>query len=106
MSNNKIAIIGDRDSILAFSAVGVAVYPVKNEFDTADTLRRLAREYSVILITEDLAKQVPDLIARYKTRPYPIVLPIPRANGTDGFGMAGISKNVEKAIGSDILSNK
>lgn len=103
MRNNKIAVIGDKDSILAFKAVGADVYPIKNNFDAADTLKKLARTYAVIFITEEIAEEIEDIVNRYKARPYPAVIPIPGAQGTDGFGMKGISKNVEKALGTDIL---
>lgn len=106
MRNNKIAVIGDKDSILAFKAVGADVYPIKNYFDAADTLKRLARSYAIIFITEEIAEKIEDVAARYKTRPYPAVIPIPGAQGTCGFGMKGISKDVEKAIGTDILGDK
>ena len=106
MHNNKIAIIGDKDSILAFKAIGVEVFPIKNYFDAADTLKMLARDYAVIFITEDIAENISEIIDRYKTRPYPAVIPIPSASGNTGLGMKNISKNVEKAIGVDILNNK
>ena len=103
MRNDKIAVIGDKDSILAFKAVGADVYPIKNSFDASDTLKKLARSYAVIFITEEIAEEIEDIVNRYKARPYPAVIPIPGAQGTDGFGMKGISKNVEKALGTDIL---
>lgn len=103
MRNDKIAVIGDKDSILAFKAVGADVYPIKNAFDASDTLKKLARTYAVIFITEEIAESIEDVVNRYKARPYPAVIPIPGAQGTDGFGMKGISKNVEKALGTDIL---
>lgn len=103
MRNDKIAVIGDKDSILAFKAVGADVFPIKNYFDAADTLKKLARNYAVIFITEEIAENISDVIARYKTRPYPAVIPIPGAQGSTGFGMRGISEDVEKAIGTDIL---
>ncbi len=106
MPNNKIAVIGDKDSVLAFKALGVDVFDAKNYFDAQNTLKQLAREYSIILITEDIAEQLEDVIARYKVRPYPIVVPIPSSSGSTGLGMKGLSKNVEKAIGVDILFNK
>ena len=104
MRNNKIAVIGDKDSILAFKAVGADVFPIRNYFDAAETLKKLARSYAVIFITEEIAENVSEIIARYKTRPYPAVKPIPGAQGSNGFGMNGISRNVEKAIGTDILN--
>lgn len=105
LSNNKIAIIGDKDSVLAFKAVGVDVYPVRNHFETQDTLRMLARDYAVIFITEDLAEKAQNIIERYKTRAFPAVISIPSAQGSTGFGKRSISKDVEKAVGMDILFN-
>ena len=66
-------------------------------------MKKLARTYAVIFITEEIAESIEDIVNRYKARPYPAVIPIPGAQGSDGFGMKGISKNVEKALGTDIL---
>lgn len=106
MLNNKIAVIGDKDSILAFKAIGADVFPIINNFDASETLKKLARNYAVIFITEEIAESISDIVERYKTRPFPAVIPVPGAGGSTGFGMRGISKDVEKAIGIDILSKK
>ena len=106
MRNDKIAVIGDKDSILAFKAVGADVFPVSSDEDAEEKLKKAARSYPIIFITENIAERVPEIIARYKTRPYPAVIPIPGATGSTGLGMRGISENVEKAIGSDILNKK
>lgn len=103
ISNKKIAVIGDKDSVLAFKAIGVDVYPARNHFEAQDTLRKLARDYAVIFITEDLAEKVQNIIERYKARAFPAVIPIPTAQGSTGYGMKAISKDVEKAVGIDIL---
>lgn len=106
MYENKIAVIGDKDSILAFKAIGVEVFPINNIDEASETLKKLARKYAVIFITEDIAIKINDIVARYKTRPYPAVIPIPSSNGSNGYGMDCIKKNVEKAIGADILFGK
>ncbi len=103
MSEKKIAVIGDKDVVLAFKAVGVDVYPSSGREESKETLIKLARNYLVILITEDIASQIGDIIDRYKTKPYPLVLPIPSAKGASGFGEENIRRNIEKAVGSDIL---
>ena len=87
----KIAVVGDKDSVLAFAAT---------------VLKKLARDCAVIFITEQLAEKVSDVIQRYKARPYPAVIPIPSGEGSNGFGMDGIRSDVEKAIGADILFNR
>lgn len=106
MHDGSIAVLGDKDSVLAFKAIGLDVFPVENEQQARDKLRALARKYSVIFVTEQVAQQASQLIERYKSRPYPVVVPIPSAEGNMGLGMQGIKSNVEKAIGADILFDK
>lgn len=106
MRNNKIAVVGDKDSVLAFRAIGVEVFAVNGFFEAREIVKKLAREYAVIFLTEELAKELVTLTDRYKARAYPVILPIPSAAGSTGFGMDGIKKDVEKAIGADILFNK
>ena len=106
MLNNRIAVIGDKDSILAFKAVGADVFSVKDKYDAEETVKKLARTYAIIFISEDIAAQIEEITDRYKSRPFPAVIPIPTASGSTGYGMSGIGKNVEKAIGSDILNKK
>ena len=103
---NGIAVVGDKDSVLAFKAIGIDAYPVDGEMQARNVVRELARSYSVIFITDAIAAQIESLLKRYKTRPYPVVVPIPSAEGITGFGMAGIKSDVEKAIGSDIIFGK
>lgn len=103
MRNGGVAVLGDKDSVLAFKAIGLEVYPVSGETEARDTLKILARNYKVIFITDTLAKKIDNLIERYKSRPYPVVVPIPSTQGSNGFGMQGIKADVEKAIGADIL---
>ena len=46
---------------------------------------------------------MPEAIEKYKTEPFPAIIPIPNRFGTNGLGMKGIQDNIEKAIGADIL---
>lgn len=102
----KVAVIGDKDSVLAFKAVGAEVFTPANLFETNELLRKMARGgYAVVFITEDYAVEVPDTLKKLKTRAYPAVIPIPSSSGSTGLGMKGIREDVEKAIGVDILFN-
>ena len=105
MRNNRIAVIGDKDSVLAFKAVGMDVYPVEDLAEAEKTVKILARDYAVIFVTEEIAEKAQDILGRYKSRPYPAIIPIPSNKGSNGVGMAGVKADVEKAIGADILFN-
>lgn len=101
----KIAVIGDSESVTAFLAIGAAVFGVGDEYAAADVLRKLAKtdEYAVILVTENYAAKMEPLMQKLKQQTYPAVLCIPGSGGSNGFGLAGVKKDVEKAVGVDIL---
>ena len=48
----KIGVIGDYDSICGYAALGLDIFPVDSEQDTAHTLKKLAaNDYAIIYIT-------------------------------------------------------
>lgn len=101
----KIGIIGDRDSVLGFMALGFSVHEAQGSADAADRLDQLVRsgEYAVIFVTEELALGMQEDMARYKDMPLPAITVIPGASGGTGYGMASIKSAVERAVGADIL---
>ncbi|MCL2176522.1 MAG: V-type ATP synthase subunit F [Firmicutes bacterium] len=105
MAKGKIAVIGDKESIIAFKAVGMETFPVEKDKDEIrKTLRRLANEeYSVIFITEEACEGQDEILERFMAQPFPSIIPIPSSNGTMGLGMTNLKRNIEKAIGADIL---
>lgn len=104
---NKIAVIGDKDSVLAFKSVGVEVFDATTAQEAQSLIKKLSQEqYAVLFLAENLAEQIPDVLAKAKTRPFPAIVPIPTSEKSSGFGMQGIKNDVEKAIGVDILFNK
>jgi len=102
----KIAVLGDRDSIYGFAALGLDTYPVESTEDAAKTLRRLAEgQFAIIYITEALQAQLESEIDYYRTQRLPAIIPIPGVFGNTGMGMLNVKKSVEQAVGSDIIFN-
>lgn len=100
----KIAVMGDRDSIYGFAAVGLEPVVAEDAADAAEKLRRLAEsDYAVIYITEALAEKIEKEIARYADRPLPSIILIPGVTGNTGSGLRSVKRSVERAIGSDII---
>jgi len=102
----KIGVIGDRDSVLLFKAVGLDVF-FEDEGESANrTLHKLAREgYAIVFVTEKLFPACAETIAEYEGSAYPAIVPIPDNQGSRGVGEDALRKNVEKAVGMDILAN-
>lgn len=100
----KVAVVGDKDSILAFKALGVDVYPVLEPEEARHRIDGLAKDnYGVIFVTEQVAEKIPDTIDRYNRIMTPAVILIPSNQGSLNIGLQRISDNVEKAVGSNIL---
>lgn len=100
----KIAVVGNRDVVLAFKLLGFEVYPATTGEEARTIIQQLAEEkFGVVLITENIAQEIPDTISYYDTVPTPAVILIPTHHGSQGIGMAKVNDNVEKAIGQNIL---
>ena len=103
----KIAVLGDRDSIYGFAALGLDIWPVAEPADPAEAgkkLREIAEgDYAVIYITESLAAGLEEEIDRYRTAGLPAIIPIPGVSGNTGMGLKMVKKSVEQAVGSDII---
>ena len=73
---NKIAVIGDYDSIYGFASLGLSTFPVEGQ-----------------------EKQ----IEKYKEVMTPAIIQIPGVKGNTGDGIKAVRRSVEQAVGSDIL---
>ena len=99
----KIAVLGDRDSVLGFKALGLDVVFAEDAETARRELHRLARgEWAVIYVTEQLAQLIPGEIDRYKDAVTPAVILIPGKTGSLGLGAAALQRAVERAVGADI----
>ena len=104
MSNYKIAVLGDKDSVLGFKALGLDVFPAESAEEAKRTLHALAKEnYAVVYLTEALAAPLQEEIDRYKEALTPAIVLIPGKGGSLGLGETALHNVVERAVGADIL---
>ena len=104
MSSYKIAVLGDKDSVLGFKALGLDVFPADTVEEARRTLHTLAKDnYAVIYLTEQYAARMAIDIRIDKDELTPAVILIPGKDGTLGIGMANVKSAVERAVGADIL---
>lgn len=70
----KIAVVGDRDSVLGFQALGLSVFPVETAEEARRVIHATAKEaYAIIYLTEQLGTQLKDLLAQYEKELAPAV---------------------------------
>lgn len=100
----QIAVIGDWESVMGFRALGLDTYPVQGPDEAREKIRELAKtNCAVIYLTEQLAKDMEDVLARYKDELRPAIILIPGREGSLGIGKNNIQRAIERAVGADIL---
>ncbi|MDE6274800.1 MAG: V-type ATP synthase subunit F [Clostridiales bacterium] len=99
----KIAIVGDGDSIMVFRAAGVATFAAENEGKAREVLRKIAKDYQIIFLTEELSRPLSEFLKRFDEEPYPVILSIPSKSGSTGYGTELLKSAMERALGVDIL---
>ena len=72
---HKIGVVGDKDSILSFKALGIDVYPVITKEEARSTIDEMAsNDYGIIFVTEQIATLVENTIERYNREVLPAVI--------------------------------
>lgn len=100
----KIGVVGDKDSVLAFKAIGIDVYPIVEPDEARKAIDKMAMDkYAVIFVTEQVAEKIEETIERYNKEMLPAVILIPSNQGSLNIGIKKIRDNVEKAVGVNIL---
>ena len=103
----NIAVVGARDTVMGFKALGLNTYPVSDPEDARATVRELARPESacaIIYLEETYADHLSAEIARYRDSATPAIILIPGRTGSTGRSLSELHAAVERAVGSDILN--
>lgn len=100
----RIAVVGDRDSIYGFAALGLETIDFNQVEDKSAKFVELCNSnFAVIYITEALAKELEKEIEYFMKQQLPAIILIPGIKGNTGKGIASVRKSVEQAVGSDII---
>ena len=100
----RVGVIGDRDSVMGFNALGMVVMVAEDRAAVLAWLDDVWKgDFAVVYITEHAAVLVPDELEALRARKVPAVVPIPSTRGTLGIGMEQVKQTVRKAVGVDIL---
>ena len=103
---DSIGVIGNKDSVMAFRALGLKVIYANETEEIASAINELIQEKcAIILITEETALKAQAEIDKYKSKSLPAIILIPQGSESLGIGMEILRKNVEKAVGINILND-
>lgn len=100
----KVAVIGDKESILGFSAIGIDIFTAYDQQEAKKIIHKLeAENYGIIYITEKLSLLIEDEIEKYRAKTIPNIITIPGNSGSMNIGSNNVKEYVKKAIGIDIF---
>lgn len=103
----KIALVGNRETIIGFKLLGVSLFPTTKKDEAVEILDKLAKEeYAVIFVTEDIACQIIEEIEILQKTSFTSITIIPNKLEKKYLGLKILRRNIEKAIGTDILFRK
>ena len=79
---SKVGIIGDKDTVMGFLALGIDIFPAYSAEEIKKTIHKLAeKEYAIIYITEEASLKAKESLAKYNE----------------------VRESAKRAIGADIL---
>ena len=103
---SKIAVVGEKASVMGFRAVGFEVVEADSAQDIEAAVDKMVKEeYGVVFLTEQALQKASALLEKHKNTRIPAIIPIPGRDGSLGIGMENLHKSVERAVGADILMN-
>ncbi len=102
----KVAVLGDKNSVYGFSALGLDIFYAHNRAEALEAFKKVTSgNHAVVYVTEYVAELISEEIEKYSYLPSPAFILIPGVKGNTGKGMDAVKKSVEKAVGSDIISD-
>ena len=103
----KVAVIGNADFVMPFSALGVDTYAVAG---TAGQIQQKAAEvakggYALLVVAENIAETVDEVFSDYQDKPTPCIVVVPFTTEPKGFATEALAEVLKMATGIDILKS-
>lgn len=100
----RIAVVGEKDCIYGFAALGLETFPVKTAKEAKLVVNKLLKEKIAILyLTESIISEIYDELMKFASESVTSVVSIPDLFGSSNFGLNKLRETVIKATGMDIL---
>lgn len=99
----RIAVVGNRETVVAFRAAGLQAFPVAAGADAAARVEELiAAGYRVVFFTEELFADLAPVLERYRRAAVPCLVALPQ--GRSGQSLARLQAVVRRSVGTDVFA--
>jgi len=116
----KVAVLGDADFVMPFSAMGLDTFAVEGHRDPEGERMRLGTQqqdarlietaeqiaganYALVVVAENIAPMVEDVFAAVRDKAVPCVIVVPFTTEPEGFAVRSLGRSLKIATGIDIL---
>jgi vacuolar-type H+-ATPase subunit F/Vma7 len=103
----KIAVLGDTNFVMPFSALGVDTYAVGAERNdvTESAKNIISQKYALVVVAENIAKAAEEVFAAYEDAPTPCIMVVPFTTEPEGYATRSLGEMLKMATGINILQN-
>lgn len=101
----KVAVLGDADFVMPFSALGLDTFPVgQKPGDIAENAAKIIEgKYTLIVVAENIAPQLQEVFAAQMSTPTPCIVVVPFTTESEGFATRALAQVLKMATGVNIL---
>jgi len=103
----KVAVLGDADFVMPFSALGLDIYPVTGQAgDIAEKARSIIEgNYALVVVAENTAPAAQQVFSLRQNEPVPCIVIVPFTTEPTGFAVRSLNRALRMATGVDIFAN-
>ena len=103
----KIAVLGDTDFVMPFSALGVDTFIVgRTDKEMVESAERvISGKYALVVVAENIAPAVEEVFSVQRNMPTPCIVVVPFTTESEGFATQALSEVLKMATGVNILQN-
>lgn len=104
----KVAILGDADFVMPFSALGLDTFAADQAAGdiTKKAEQIIEGRYALIVVAENVAPALEQVLAAQAASPTPCIVVVPFTTESEGFATRSLGKVLKMATGIDILQNE
>jgi len=103
----KVAVLGDADFVMPFSALGVDTFATEQTRENiAENAQKIIEgKYALVVIAENIAPAVEEIFSDYENMPTPCIVIVPFTTEPTGVATRALEEALKMATGINILQN-
>jgi vacuolar-type H+-ATPase subunit F/Vma7 len=103
----KVAVLGDADFVMPFSALGLDTYAVgQADEDIIESAAKIVGgKYALVVVAEKQAPVAEEVFSARKDEPTPCIVVVPFTTESEGFATRALGEVLKMATGINILQN-